>query len=159
MKAKFKEGDKVWLPANKEEGWLDEVGTVIDVQKKKNEVIYGIQLDKKYITDKSDDGIRECGDVKPVSEFKQSKSNKSTNNLKTKAMAKSSKKSVKKTVTAKKTADRPAKKSVNADSLTRGQASEILKISIYAVDQLLVNKKLKGLSKEQVLSYKKTAKA
>jgi hypothetical protein len=148
----FKEGDKVWLPANKEEGWVDEIGTVIDVQKKKKEIIYGIQLDAKYYNSKIDDGIRETSEVKPVSKFNKLKTKNKT------IMAKNAKKSIKKA--AKKSVNRPAAKSVKAEGmLTRGQAAEKLKISIYAVDQLLNKKQLKSLTEVDVVKYKKTAKA
>lgn len=60
---KFKRGQRVILPANEEEGWEREEGTITDVNSKD---MYIVQLDDKYIWWKSpndpedrDDGIRE----------------------------------------------------------------------------------------------------
>lgn len=172
----FKKGDKVWLPADDENP--DEIGTVLEFDKKNG--VYGIQLDKKYIVDKGDDGIREVETdlPKPASQFK---SNKSTNNSKTtKVMAKSTKKTGKQKndetakAAKKRTDDRPsvkaAKKAKNEVAkkakatrpidagLTRGEAAEKLKISIYAVDQLLAKKQLKSLAEAEVMKFKKSAK-
>lgn len=78
-------------------------------------------------------------------------------------MAKSAKKSDKKVVT-KKVAKKvqPAKKAVKAvvdGEMTRAEAADALKISIYAVDQLLLKKQLRDLLPKTVKSYKPAKKA
>jgi hypothetical protein len=54
--SKFKEGQKVILLANEEEGWPEETGTVSAVEPKD---MYVVDLDQKYIVDEDDDGVRE----------------------------------------------------------------------------------------------------
>jgi hypothetical protein len=63
----YKVGDRVRLKPNKEEGWDEEFGTVIDIGdiipkeytgKGRSEMIV-IKLDDKYLSGKTDDGIRE----------------------------------------------------------------------------------------------------
>lgn len=166
---KPKVGDKVWLPANPKEGWPDEFGKVIDIDDKS--ATLGIQLDKKYITEKGDDGIRESGidGVRPISEFKSNQvtSKQVTKTKNKKVMKKVAKKSASKVSksngkgakkTAKKAAaNRPAAKRSDS-ALTRKEASEKLKISIYAVDQALLKKELKSLEEADVMKYKKVLK-
>ena len=56
---KFKENDRVILPANKEEGWVEERGIVIDIPSREYPHMYGVQIDDIYKVDEFDDGIRE----------------------------------------------------------------------------------------------------
>ena len=173
----MKKGDKVLLPANEKEGWPEEKGTVVEVSDK----VVTVQVDKEYIKEDDDDGLREClpGDVKPLKTSKKKPINQVTTktNKKMKTPAKKSAKSVsatakkaakgaaKKTAkkaakkvakkVAKKTASRPAAKRSDT-ALTRKEAAAKLKISIYAVDQALLKKELKSLEESDVMKYKKT---
>lgn len=52
-------GKKVVLPENKEEGWAEEIGELLQISKTHVTII--VQLDPQYIgDDPADDGIREC---------------------------------------------------------------------------------------------------
>lgn len=165
----MKKGDKVLLPANEKEGWPEEKGTVVEV----SDNVITVQVDKKYIVEDDDDGLRECllGDVKPLKASKKKPINQVTTktNKKMKTPAKKSTKSVSATAkkaakgAAKKTAKKAAKKAVSRPAakrsgtvLTRKEAAAKLKISIYAVDQALLKKELKSLEESDVMKYKKT---
>ncbi len=54
----FKVGDRVFMPADRDEGWDAETGTIVDVQPKG---IVTIMLDPEFWADQYDDGIRETG--------------------------------------------------------------------------------------------------
>lgn len=151
----FTLGEKVRLPAD--EDFPEQFGEVVCL--KKNHAI--VVLDKKYREGKHDDGQTEVdySEIESIKSTKKSEKESSTTKTKN-TMKKSAKKSAKKVAkksTEKKTANRPAAK--RDGDLTRGEAADLLKISIYAVDQALAKNKLKGLSKDQVMSFKKAAKA
>lgn len=66
----FVVGDRVILPANEEEGWTEERGTVIalndqysasDPRSINNHMIV-VEIDEKYREEDDFDGLRECGD-------------------------------------------------------------------------------------------------
>ena len=56
---KFKEGDRVILPANAEEGWVKERGVVLGVDMRSETII--VELDKDCWHDDDVDGLREMG--------------------------------------------------------------------------------------------------
>lgn len=55
----LKVGDRVFFPADRDEGWNYEEGTVIDLDKKGQ--IVTVELDEKYRDGLDDDGLRETG--------------------------------------------------------------------------------------------------
>lgn len=78
---KFKIGDRVILPANEEEGWLEERGEVIEVE---NKDMYIVQIDNVYLRDSEDDGIREVhiSDIKPEIDLKHKRIYEKNKNMK-----------------------------------------------------------------------------
>jgi len=153
----LKKGDRVRLPKTKHNP--EDFGTVMKNVNPKDgddaEVLVKLDSDQEeyYI---------HITEMEPFKEKKKSNQSKNKVSTKTKKqMKKSAKKSAKKESkkAAKKSANRPAAKRAKADGeLTRKEAKGILKISVYAIDQALANKELKGLSKDQVLAYKKKLK-
>lgn len=54
---KFKQGDKVRLIPNHDEGWVEEFGTVL--QGETSNGVVTVELDGDYRNSESDDGLRE----------------------------------------------------------------------------------------------------
>ena len=52
----FLEGQRVILPANKEEDWPEEQGVIVEYE---GDEMYIVEVDRKYLMDDEDDGIRE----------------------------------------------------------------------------------------------------
>lgn len=147
-------GERVHLKADDD---LPEAFGIVVCLKKAHAIVI---LDKKYREDKHDDGATEV-DYSDIEKIQSTKKENKVSTKTKKQMKKSAKKSAKKESkkAIKKSANRPAAKRAKADGeLTRKEAKEILKISVYAIDQALANKELKGLSKDQVLAYKKKLK-
>jgi len=62
----FKEGDRVILPGDEDEGWEEEHGIIIEKERPLD--MYIVQLDDEYVYDEDDDGIREVEGVNMIKE-------------------------------------------------------------------------------------------
>ena len=57
--ATLKPGARVWMPADADEGWDEERGTLLAVDYKK--YVVTVELDEEYRDGANDDGLRETG--------------------------------------------------------------------------------------------------
>lgn len=65
--ARFKEGQRVRLKPDPDEGWDEEFGTILEDQGdfpgvSPAQILWGVEVDEKYRVDELDDGIREVAE-------------------------------------------------------------------------------------------------